>query len=161
MKSLLLALLLIGAGGSSLNAANLYVSTAGSDTYDGTSATFVSGTTGPKKTVNAAMSIASAGDVINIANGVYSETVTVSKSLQFAVSSSGSSNVQLRSLHMNGSGVTLTVTGDTLDIKDTLELALGFVNSTGSKAFRTMAGAIRLGGSKKQFCERSHLDWID
>jgi len=151
MKSLLLALLLIGAGGSSLNAANLYVSTAGSDTYDGTSATFVSGTTGPKKTVNAAMSIASAGDVINIANGVYSETVTVSKSLQFAVSSSGSSNVQLRSLHMNGSGVTLTVTGDTLDIKDTLELALGFVNSTGSKAFRTMAGAIRLGGSKNSF----------
>ena len=95
MKTLLLALLFLCAGGSALNAANLYVSTAGDDTYDGTSATFVSGTTGPKKTVNAAMAIASAGDVINIANGVYSETITVTKNLGFAVTSSGSSNVQL------------------------------------------------------------------
>ncbi|MFZ9755855.1 MAG: PKD domain-containing protein, partial [Bacteroidia bacterium] len=151
IKLRILALFLSWVGASSVFGASWYVSTSGSDSYDGTSATFVSGTTGPKKTINAAMAIASSGDVINISNGVYSETITLSKSLEFAVSSSGSSNVQVRSLHMNGSGVTLTVSGDTLDVKDTLELTLGHISTTGSKAFRTMAGAQRLGGSKNSF----------
>ncbi|MFZ9970359.1 MAG: hypothetical protein ACO3GK_03500, partial [Bacteroidia bacterium] len=77
IKLRILALFLSWVGASSVFGASWYVSTSGSDSYDGTSATFVSGTTGPKKTINAAMAIASSGDVINISNGVYSETITL------------------------------------------------------------------------------------
>lgn len=51
--------------------------TNGNDTYDGTSPTFVSGTTGPKKTLTSmeAKPVA-AGDLVHVRPGVYRETLT-------------------------------------------------------------------------------------
>ena len=63
---------------------NYYVNKAtGSDTYDGASATFVSGTIGPKLTIQSAVSKlvsdnAASGSTVNVAIGEYHEAVTLS-----------------------------------------------------------------------------------
>jgi len=45
----------------------------GDDSYDGTSATYISGTTGPWKTINKAQTTAPDGAVVNVAAGTYLE----------------------------------------------------------------------------------------
>ncbi|HVV48114.1 MAG TPA: right-handed parallel beta-helix repeat-containing protein [Polyangia bacterium] len=52
----------------------------GNDSYDGSSFTFVSGTTGPKKTAGAAMKNAKAGDTVLLGGGLYREYPTISAS---------------------------------------------------------------------------------
>ncbi|MFA6065244.1 MAG: hypothetical protein WC746_05370 [archaeon] len=52
-----------------------YVNKSGSDTYDGNSQTFVSGTTGPKLTIQAMVTAASNLDVIYVGSGSYNERV--------------------------------------------------------------------------------------
>ncbi|MEI7897979.1 MAG: hypothetical protein WCJ26_13155 [bacterium] len=55
--------------------------TTGSDSWDGSSATYVSGLVGPKATVQAGIGAVSSGGTVNVASGSYSEVLTVSKSL--------------------------------------------------------------------------------
>ena len=50
--------------------------TNGNDAYDGTSATFTSGSTGPKRTLTAVEALLAAGDTVYVRSGVYRETLT-------------------------------------------------------------------------------------
>ncbi|MCQ2391691.1 MAG: hypothetical protein MJ240_09735 [Kiritimatiellae bacterium] len=68
LSSLTLALL----GGFCAHAAEYFVSPDGNDVWDGSSATFVSGTVGPKKTIQAAVDLADGnGTIVTLASGVY------------------------------------------------------------------------------------------
>jgi parallel beta-helix repeat protein len=63
-------------------AATLYVNgTSGNDTYDGTSPTWVSGTIGPKKTIQNASNSVDTSGTVNVASGTYNEHITIGKSL--------------------------------------------------------------------------------
>ncbi len=54
---------------------NFYVNAGtGNDSWNGTSPTYVSGTVGPKKTVQSCIAAAGAGDIVNVAAGTYTET---------------------------------------------------------------------------------------
>ncbi|MFA6065258.1 MAG: hypothetical protein WCW44_04880 [archaeon] len=50
-----------------------YVNKSGSDSYDGTSQTFVSGITGPKLTISGAITGSASGDTIIVGSGLYNE----------------------------------------------------------------------------------------
>ena len=60
---------------SSALAKTIYVDTGGNDAFDGSTATFQGGVTGPKQTIAGAMAIAVAGDVISIEAGTYAESI--------------------------------------------------------------------------------------
>jgi predicted outer membrane repeat protein len=63
-------------------AATLYVNgTSGNDSYDGTSLTWVSGTIGPKKTVQNASNAVDPSGTVKVASGTYNEHITTIKSL--------------------------------------------------------------------------------
>lgn len=72
-----LALLLV-TGTSAALAKTIYVDTGGNDAFDGTSASFQGGTTGPVRTIGHALTLAAAGDLISIEAGLYDEDITVS-----------------------------------------------------------------------------------
>jgi autotransporter family porin len=55
------------------NSSNIYVSTHGNDSWNGQSATYINGTTGPKLTINSATMTVSTNGTIYIANGTYNE----------------------------------------------------------------------------------------
>lgn len=72
-----LTLTVIGTGVSTITRPVRYLDfTNGNDTWDGTSPTFVSGTIGPKKTVNAALRLAPDGAIVKMAAGTYLEDLT-------------------------------------------------------------------------------------
>ena len=60
--------------GISTVAADVYVNPNGNDSWDGSSATWVSGTVGPKLTIKNATGIVTSGGTVYIANGTYNET---------------------------------------------------------------------------------------
>jgi uncharacterized repeat protein (TIGR01451 family) len=62
---------------------NIYVNVnTGNDGWDGTSATYTSGTVGPKKTINSGLGVSASGGNLNIASGTYNEhKLTVAKNL--------------------------------------------------------------------------------
>jgi parallel beta-helix repeat protein/predicted outer membrane repeat protein len=63
-------------------ASTIYVNgTSGNDTYDGTSPTWVSGTIGPKKTIQNASNAVDTSGTVNVASGTYNEHITTTKSL--------------------------------------------------------------------------------
>ncbi|MFA6065242.1 MAG: hypothetical protein WC746_05360 [archaeon] len=55
----------------------LYVNKSGSNTYDGTSQIFVSGTTGPKLTIQAGITAMATGDSLIVGSGSYNERITL------------------------------------------------------------------------------------
>ncbi len=60
----------------------LYVNAAtGNDTWDGTNPTYISGTTGPMKTIQTAVNTINSGGTVNVASGIYTEHLTVDKNL--------------------------------------------------------------------------------
>jgi len=60
----------------------LYVNGAtGNDTWDGTSPIFISGTTGPMKTIQTALNVIIAGGTVNVASGTYAEHLSINKNL--------------------------------------------------------------------------------
>lgn len=64
------------------NSQTIYVNTAtGDDSYDGLSAS-VSGSNGPKKTINAGVAALNSGEILVIESGVYDENVVFNKNLQ-------------------------------------------------------------------------------
>ena len=64
------------------NSQTIYVNTAtGDDSYDGLSAS-VSGSNGPKKTINAGVATLNSGEILVIESGVYDENVVFNKNLQ-------------------------------------------------------------------------------
>lgn len=64
------------------NSQTIYVNTAtGDDSYDGLTAS-VSGSNGPKKTINAGVATLNSGEILVIESGVYDENVVFNKNLQ-------------------------------------------------------------------------------
>jgi predicted outer membrane repeat protein len=83
---ILIILLLFAVSMATLNtshaAATLYVNgTGGNDTYDGTSPTWVSGTIGPKKTIQNASNAVDTSGTVHVASGTYNEHISIFKSL--------------------------------------------------------------------------------
>jgi hypothetical protein len=72
-ERIILILALVGAGGDLLSAATYYVSTSGSDSANGSSAS-------PWRTIQHAESSVSAGDTVNVQPGTYVEYVTLNTS---------------------------------------------------------------------------------
>lgn len=97
-----------------------YVNKNGNDTLNGTSEFFVSGYNGPKKTINALLPLAAAGDTILIGSGYYNESVILEKSLHVFVDS-----VDIHVLNINGPSIDVYVYGDTLRVRDSLLLNSG------------------------------------
>lgn len=79
MKKILFAVLFLALLVGQCWGADYYVnSNTGSDTYDGTSATYVSGTTGPKATISAGAALMTgSGNTLHVANGTYQETANI------------------------------------------------------------------------------------
>ena len=70
---------------ASPSTSNIYVSTAGSDSYNGEAATHLTTTLGPKKTLNSAVSTVTSGGVVRLASGTYTtNNVVISKSMTIA-----------------------------------------------------------------------------
>jgi hypothetical protein len=115
---------------------NLYVDGAtGSDTYDGLSPTFTSGSNGPKATIQAAIDAASSGDVVNVSAGTYNETVTVSK----AITLTGSGTPTIKNLTMNPGPLTL---GGNLQISETLALTSGNITTGANTLIVSSTGSV-------------------
>jgi hypothetical protein len=72
-RSLYIALIFIGGFFCRLNASTFFVNGAvGNDLWDGSALTYLSGSAGPKATLFAAISAATDGDTVYVADGVYS-----------------------------------------------------------------------------------------
>ena len=69
----LISLAVVFSFGISTVAADVYVNPNGNDSWDGSSATWVSGTVGPKLTIKNATGIVTSGGTVRIANGTYNE----------------------------------------------------------------------------------------
>ncbi len=112
----------------------------GSDTYDGTSATWVSGTIGPKKTVQAGIGVVDSGGTVHVAAGTYNEQVNVPKSLTL-LGPNANSNPGLSGTRPNGEAIiayggalTNLGTGSTLVVSANNVVVNGFTITNGSTA---------------------------
>lgn len=120
----------------------------GDDAWNGRFDAYSSGSNGPKKTIAAALSIASDLDVIQITGGVYNECLTINKTLNFAIAG----NISVRCLVMNGVNKRLILGGSELIVTDTLRLTRGTIDA--SIANLVAAANCRLvGGSNLSFVE--------
>jgi len=80
---------------TSLSSADVFVdATTGDDTFDGTSATVGAFPVGPKKTVGSGISVASAGDTVNIAAGTYIEQVSIAAGIRLLGAGKASTIIQ-------------------------------------------------------------------
>lgn len=139
--------------GQKVFSAKWYVDTAGSNSYDGKSPVFVSGSIGPLKTLSAAYDSATSGDTIYIGSGYFAEHVIVdTKNINLSVS-----NTVLKALTLNGSGIVtrlLGTSGNSLVIADTLDLTDGYlITNAGASTLRLAPGAEQLGGGTASFVE--------
>lgn len=98
----------------------------GDDAWNGRFDAYSSGSNGPKKTIAAALTIASDLDVIQITGGVYNECLTVSKTLNFAIAG----NISVRCLVMNGVNKRLILGGSEMVVTDTLRLTRGTIDAS-------------------------------
>lgn len=135
------------------HAAKWYVDVAGSNSYNGKSPVFVSGSIGPLRTLTAAYDSASAGDTIFVGNGYFGEHFTIStKDIYISVK-----NTALKSFTLDGSGITAAVigsTGSALTVTDTFDMIDGYLfTGLGSSGFKLAPGAKQLGGSSNSFVE--------
>lgn len=133
-----------------LHAATVYVdASAGNDAWNGQQGTFMGGTTGPKKTINAALKIAAQNDNIYIADGTYNESVRINKSLVFQFA-----NVQVRALWMDSIGMTLNLVGSTFKVRDSLLLMNGKVDASSPLLqFTLLLNGRIFGGSSNSFVD--------
>ncbi|MBU6324900.1 MAG: PKD domain-containing protein [Bacteroidetes bacterium] len=114
--------------GLNLKAAVFYVNQAtGNDSYDGTSPTFISGSTGPKKSLSSCISVAAHQDTINIAKGNYAESLTLDRSFLWNLTDT----VTVKTLNMNFSGIELRLKGGIMYLKDSLLLNEGIISPLG------------------------------
>lgn len=137
----------------SVFAGHWYVDTAGSNTYNGKSPVFVSGSVGPLKTLNAAYDSASSGDTIYLGNGHFAEHFNLTtKDIYLSVL-----KTSLKAFTLNGSGIIAAVIGaggNSLTITDTFDMVDGYLfTGLGSSEFKLAPGAKQLGGSSNSFVE--------
>jgi len=101
----------------------IYVNdTTGDDTWDGTSPTWVSGTIGPKKTIQAGINVVDPGGTVNVAAGTYTENIGIAKAVTLRGPNAGidpntgtrvaealirSSDLTLYAIMITSSGVTV------------------------------------------------------
>ncbi len=84
MKTYCLPVVLLGllCAAVSYSSTNYYINpVTGNDNWDGLSPTHTSGTNGPKASMQVAIDCASANDILNLADCVYNESITLGKSL--------------------------------------------------------------------------------
>ena len=79
----------------------------GSDSYDGSSATFTSGLTGPKKTIQAAIDVTLSFGSIYVAPGTYNERISLSNGKSLV-----GSGAQRTIINAGGTGCTVTISGN-------------------------------------------------
>lgn len=85
--------LLLLTAATMLNAQVVYVSSAiGDDDFDGLSAT-VSGNSGPKRTINAAVEALNEGEILSVAAGNYEEYAVFNKNLQLVKTGAGTASI--------------------------------------------------------------------
>lgn len=126
-----------------------FVDTGGDDSWNGLYASYISGTDGPKKTVNAALSAASSGDTIQCSSGHFTEHVIVDKDIYMFVS-----NTFFKALTMNAASGYLLLKGDSLNIVDTFEMLDGVIFTRGENVrLGLIPNCISLGGSSKSFVD--------
>jgi hypothetical protein len=95
----------------------VYVNDAtGSDTYDGSSATYIGGTTGPKQTIGAGFAAVDTGGTVNVAAGTYYENLTFNRSFTLA-GAGASSTIFDKHSHYVTDG-TVTISGVTIQNGD-------------------------------------------
>ena len=126
----MLALLLI-TGTSAALAKTIYVDTGGNDAFDGTTATFQGGTTGPVATIGQALALAVAGDVISIEAGLYDEDITV-----------GLANIQFEARIDPNGGFTVVRIGDGAGVPE----GDVTINASGITMGNTGAGSFEIAG---------------
>lgn len=146
-KFFLLLILIFSSNYSS--AVTWYVSKLGNDTLNGLYPTFTAGYDGPKATISSALALANTGDTIQIAKGVYTENVVVTKDIYMNADS-----VTLSDLKVNSPAIYCLLMGTYLDISDTLSLDNGILYINSSKfMLRTLIGSTLMGGSKQSYIE--------
>ncbi len=121
----------------------------GNDAWNGQQPSFVSGSSGPKRSIAGALSLAIANDNIFLADGVYNETVRIAMTLNFQFSTA-----QIRSLHMDAAGISLNLIGTRLQISDSLQLDNGRIDASSPMVtFTLLDGCIVSGGSKSSYVD--------
>lgn len=104
-------------------ATNWYVNKSGNDTLNGNAPTFVSGYLGPKLTINSVLAVASDGDTLNIGSGYYNESLIITVGLFINFDTVG-----LHAVEINASASHVILSGDTLEVRDSLTLTAGFID---------------------------------
>lgn len=139
--------------GKNVSAAKFYVSaSSGNDTLNGQYPTFSTGYDGPKQTIMAAYLLAGVGDTIAVASGYYDEIVYFDKDIYFEVDS-----ITIRKIIVDGFGIKVNLSGNTLNVRDTLEMLNGFIVSRGSSVkFRLIPDCTQLGGSVDAFVDGNY-----
>lgn len=135
------------------HAAKWYVDTAGNNSYNGKSATFVSGNIGPLRTLAAAYDSAAVADTIFMGNGYFAEHFYMStKDIYIAVS-----KTIIKAVSLDGAGAACIVIGsasNVLTIKDTLNFNNSVLYTSTSNALLQLApGCIQTGGNSSSFVD--------
>jgi gliding motility-associated-like protein len=126
-----------------------FVDTAGSDTLNGLYPTFVSGYDGPKKTVKAALDLASSGDTIQCSSGMFTEHVDIKKDIYLFVK-----NTYFQALSMNSPSVYLLLEGDSLHVVDSFQMNNGYILTRNqSVKLKLIPNCVSLGGSVASFVD--------
>lgn len=141
---------------NSLFATRFYVDGAnGDNSWNGLYDSYQGGINGPKKTINAALTVAVTGDNVEIAGGNYAECLTITKSLNFFLSGSG---VSIKCLTINGVNIALNIscalTNTDFSIADSLALVNGKIEATDPKVNFLLQETCKIrGGNKKSFVD--------
>lgn len=150
IAALISLLALCSFGFTEIRAATFFVDPVnGNDAWNGQQANFISGSTGPKRSIAGALSVAIANDNIFLADGAYNETVRIGMTLNFQFGTA-----QIRSLHMNATGISLNLIGTRLQISDTLQLDNGRIDASSPMVtFTLLDGCTVVGGSKSSYVD--------
>lgn len=145
IQALFALLALWACGFSDVAAATFFVDPVnGNDAWNGQQPGFISGSTGPKRTIAGALAVAIANDNIFLADGTYNETVRIGMALNFQFGTA-----QIRSLHMNATGISLNLIGTRLQISDTLQLDNGRIDASSPMVTFTLLDACTVIGASK------------
>ncbi len=88
----------------------------GNDTYDGTSPTHISGSIGPRKTIQAMINIVAAGSTVIVAPGTYEENITISRGI-YLRSTSNDFDVSVENQTTITDNSSISFSGNPSDIK--------------------------------------------